>query len=435
MYLVLLSINLHRQEAHEGLESFSHFGLMIFSTAVTHRREIEDGADDDCSVGSLTPVAHGLQKSLSSVTNESGDENYEDVMTRLNRKIHTLFLDWEHRRETAKERLLKEKKKANRNQDDDSVASTIAKSPTTSVFVAQVKNSCYKKKLASGLSKDFPEGTSHSSYLPYPSQMRSLAPLTSSRLEDYITSRTKTLLSRKSERLLVIERMKGTEKAFHSKRVTSGQVKTLLEVIEGPDERQHAALLFIVRLTDVVETAELDSIFNQVEMTPECENRVKLVGSILSAEARAEDNLLAIHKLYSKCFAIGQKVKEVVRSSSKDDGDADYLRLKSIQKLKDSPLVSPKLQSGVRNKVKDFKSDISMMRQAVAEVHASLTTGFTVHLTKIRSEQDAIVKLGSELKLIVVQCESVCRMRGTLTAGRPEYLVFHRLKVRFKYIM
>mmetsp|Transcript_32433 Transcript_32433/g.60540 ORF Transcript_32433/g.60540 Transcript_32433/m.60540 type:complete len:1277 (-) Transcript_32433:168-3998(-) len=417
-----------RQDAHEGLESFSHFGLMIFSTAITHRSEIEDDADDEeCSVGSLTAVQGQLHKTNSSVTNESGvdiDDDDDDIMTRLNKKIHNLFLDWEHRRETAKERINKEKKKQSKAQHDDSVGTSKA-TPTTSPFVAQVKSSCYKKKSADG---DTDRGDSHSTYYPFPSQIRSLSSLSASRLDDYITNRSKTLLSRKSERVLIIERMKGTEKAFQNRRVTSGQMKTLLEAIEGPDERQHAALLLIVRLTDVVEADVMENLLRDVEVSADCEKRMRLAGSILAAEARAEDNLSAIHKLYTKCFHTGQKVKEMVRASRKDEEDADFLRLKSIQKLKDAQLVSPKLQHGLRNKMKDFKSDISMMRQAAAEVHTALTAGFTVHLTKIREEQDAIVKLDSELKLIVIHCESVCRMRGTLTAGRPEYLVFHRLK-------
>jgi hypothetical protein len=422
---------------------------MIFSTAVSRLSDTADIAvdDDDCSMGSLTPVAHGvLKNSESNITNDSGEDSYESTMSILNKKIHTLFLDWERRRETAKERNNLEKKQHKGKNGDVTAGSSSSSSshkatPSVSAFVTHVKNSCYKRKNPLPSSKEsdvadkgYPKESSSSfsspssSYLPYPSQMRTLAPLSSTRLDDYISSRAKTRLTRKSERVLIIDRMKGTEKAFHSRRLTCDQMKTLLAAIEGPDERQHAALLLIVRLTDVVEIEANDEILKTIELSAECDKRIKLVASILAAEARAEDHLRDIHNLYTTCFSTGQKVKDVISASKKDE-DADYLRFKSIQKLQDAPLVSPKLQSEMRSKIKDFKSDISVMRKAVSQVHTALTTGFTLHLCQVQAEQDCIAKLTAELKLVVMQCESVCRMRGTLTAGRPEYLVFHRLKV------
>jgi hypothetical protein len=415
---------------------------MIFSTAVTQdqkQRETQAQAaeePDDCSVGSLTAVAHGYSKSTSSVTNDdsSSDEFCENVITRLNAKIHKLFLDWEHRRETTKERNNLEKKKLQSQGSDASRSASAKATPHISAFVSHVKNSCFKRKIMTHLGEGADESktssSSSSSYLPYPSQMRTLAPLSSTRMSDYITSRTKTRLSRKSERVLIIDRMKGTEKAFQSRRMTSDQMRILMQSIEGPDERQHAALLFITKLTDVVEIETDDDFYQKLELSAECEKRVKLVASILSAEARSEDHLICIHKLYTKCFHIRQKIKEVMSEAKKgEESDSEYLQIKTIQKLKDAPLVSPKLQSGMRNQIKDFKAHISVMRQAVSEVHTSLNSGFTKYLTEVREEQDTIAKLTSELKLIVNKCESVCRMRGTLTAGRPEYLVFHRLKV------
>ena len=155
---------------------------MIFSTAITHRSEIEDDMDGECSVGSLTAVQGQLTKTNSSVTNESGvDIDSDDIMTRLNKKIHNLFLDWEHRRETTKERNNKEKKKLSKPQDDESMSTSSKATPTTSPFVAQVKSSCYKKKNGDG---DSDRGDTHSTFFPYPSQIRILASLSTSRLDD-----------------------------------------------------------------------------------------------------------------------------------------------------------------------------------------------------------------------------------------------------------
>ena len=440
---VLLILTPPRQDAHEGLESFSHFGL-------TKRQGMggSEEDEDDCSVGSLTAAVgqdrgYGKMHSFASSANDLDQE--ENTMTRLNNKIHTLFLEWEKRRETAKERnqLEKQRMKKKDEKDEKSKASSLQATkatPHTSEFVTHIQNSCYKKKVAlptAGSKVALPatatataSGAGSSSYVPYPSQLRSLASLSSTRLAEYIANRAKTRLSRKSERVLSIGRMKGTEKAFHSRRLTYEQMRVLLDAIEGADERQHAALLFIIRLTDIVEVASNVELIKKMELSFECEKRMQLVASILSAEAQAEDNLNAIHQLYVKCFSIHQDIKGVVVASRKEEDDADYVRLQSIQKLKDTSFVSPKQQNSLRVKLKDFKSTISLMRRAVSDVHTALNAGFTVHLTNVRDEQDSISKWTSELKLIMIQCESVCRMRGTLTAGRPEYLVFHRLKVK-----
>jgi hypothetical protein len=473
-----------RQDAHEGLESFAHFGLMIFSTAVKHRKEIEQAAeeenDDDCSVGSLTPAMGGMDDKhsnrllLRAFSITDSDANYDDILHRLNKKIHSLFLDWEQRRENTKERNKFEKRKVNKDKDkisNDEIASNSATARKgVPVLVTIVKDSCYKQRnpslnnssktpsspkndlgrsriarsnsqpellsitdMSSSYDSKVDKSDIHSSslYLPYPSQLRALAPLSSDRLVAYMASRAKTRVSRKSDRVVIIERMKAAEKTFHTRRLTCEQMTTLLECIEGTDEKQHAALLFITKLTDVVEVMETSSdLFATLGLNFDCVKRVNMVGNILAAEARAENHLSAIHDLYTKSFNVGQKAKEVLNKSSLNvNEDADYLRLQSIQKLKDAPLVSPKLQSGMRNKIKDFRSDLTLVRQAVADIHSFLNAGYSLHLTRVKSEQDCIVKLTSELKLIVTQSESVCRMRGTLSSGRPEYLVFHRLKV------
>ena len=415
----------YRQDACDGLETFSHFGLMILSTACKHSDDNKQSPDsDDCSVGSLTAVVHGLTAS----EHNDSDDNNENALTKLNAKVHSLLLEWERRREITKERNIVDKTQPKDSNKSVEIKSSVKSSPKISSFIVHLKNCCYKKSTSQQIRRNSDVSTPNP-YLRYPSQMRNMAPLTEVRVSDYITSRTKTRLSRKSERVLIIERMKGTELAFQTKRMTMDQMRILLESIEGTDEKQHAALLFITRLTDVLELENNFEIYKRLDLSDECEQQVKIVGSVLSAEARAEDDLLHIHNIYTDCFAEGQKIKSI--TNAKKGEDADYLRFKSIKMLKDAPVLSPKLQNEIRNEIKARKSDVSTMREALSRVHAFLKSGYSEFLSNIQKEKELIIELSRELKLIVTRNESLCRIRGMLTAGRPEYLVFHRLKVIF----
>jgi hypothetical protein len=84
--------------------------------------------------------------------------------------------------------------------------------------------------------------------------------------------------------------MKAVEALLQRKRVTCSQTQILVGICEAEDERAHAAMLALARLTDAVEAeAPYMQLFARLRLHPEIEKRARLIVSALAAEALCEE--------------------------------------------------------------------------------------------------------------------------------------------------
>jgi hypothetical protein len=368
-----------RKDSRAGLNAFAQFSLASL-VAIIKKNAVDAGA---------------VKSASSAKPSSFYDAGSDAIISGLNDKIQTLSLNWERRR-------MEEKQREQDALEEGEGGGGRARAKLAADNSTKIGHFYYTSTLAEGEAK------------PLPSQLGSLTEYPATVLTKWLAMRAKSRLSRKSERTARIERMQKLEVSFQEARLTCEQAVSIMALVEQDDERQHAMFTLVSRLTDVVEAEEF-KLWELIEVSSEVEKKGRLVVSALACEALAEQHCKDILELLEVCDKHRKVGKNIMTKIPKGFGTPAW---------KDSDLgVAPS-----KARVNELKQDVQTLRQLVGEVRVHVETG-AGHVTGAVQEQTEAANYTQELKKLVGKSQSAAKMKGALTAGKPEYLVHMKLMV------
>lgn len=370
-----------RKDSRAGLNAFAQFSLSSL-VAIIKKNAMDVGNAKSISVGAKA-------------SSRFYDSGSDAIIGGLNDKIQTLSLNWERRR-------MEEKQREQDAVEEGEGRGGPARSKLAADASTKIGHFTYESTLSPGETK------------PMPSQFGSLAEYPAPVLSKWLAMRAKSRLSRKSERTARMERMQKLEASFQESRLTCEQTVSIMAVVDQDDERQHALFTLVSRLTDVVE-AEDFKVWELIEVSSEVEKKGRLVVSALACEALAEQHCKDILDLLEKCDKHRKVGKNIMQKIPKGFGTAGW---------KDSDLGVPPSTA----RVNELRQDVQTLRQLVGEVRVYVETG-AGHVTGAVQEQTEAANHTQELKKLVSKSQNAAKMKGALTAGKPEYLVHMKLMV------
>ncbi|CAE7792209.1 unnamed protein product, partial [Symbiodinium microadriaticum] len=179
------------------------------------------------------------------------------------------------------------------------------------------------------------------------------------------------------------------------------------------DEKQHAMYTLISKLTDVIEADDF-RLWGLFEIHSDLEKKSRLVVSALACEAVAEQHckeILDLQEICDKHISISKSISTKIPRSFGSPG------------WKESDIGVPPTKS----RVNELRQDVQTLRRLVGEIRVHVESGAS-HVTGAVQEQTEAAKYTQELKKLVVKAQQAAKMKGALTAGKPEYLVYMKLK-------
>jgi hypothetical protein len=356
------------------------------------------------SAGKSTMNMKGSQRKLVNSFYDTGS----DSIVGLNEKINTLSLAWERRRMEALQR------------EQDILEGLVSTSAQASSVPGGGGGG------AGGSGGDHDLKIKYSEYMsafdqttkPYPSQLNQLEPMTSSALSKWLAIRAKSRLSRKSDRVVKIERMTKLDQTYQKLRLTVEQFVAIMDVIDQDDEKQHALYTLIGRITDCIELDHYN-LWGSLTLPPDDEKKANLILSALRAEAKAELFYKKINYIYELSLKHRKTGKLISTKIPKGFNTASW---RDTSAATDPAMVPPK------SKIAEFKQDIQTLRKLITECRGYVDEGAS-YVTDGAIEQTNAAAYTLELKKLVSKSEAVSKMKGVLSAGKPEYLVHMKLKV------
>jgi len=371
-----------KREARTGLNAFAQFSLASLVAAIR-----KGSADNSASNLENSMSMSGSMSRPNSSRISSFYDTGSDAILGLNDKINALSQAWERRRMEEKQR------------EQDAREGNNRPSAAPQSDEAKIQH-CEYVSTADELSK------------PFPSQLAGYEALSASALARWLAVRARSRLSRKSDRVVRMERMQKLDASFQKIRITTEQMISIMDVIDQEEEKQHALFILGTRLYDVVESDHYE-LWESLELNAELERRAKHVVKALEAEARAEHHCKCILDLKEQCVKHRKHAKTIMAKIPKGFGTSRW---------KDDFTLSPS-----KAKITELKQDVTTIRKLVAECRVIVEEG-AGHVTGAAQEQTLAAKNTLELKKLVGKSESVSKMRGVLSAGKPEYLVHTKLK-------
>ena len=370
-----------RKDSRAGLNAFAQFSLSSLVAIIKkHAAEAEK---------------KNLHLSASARSKHFYDAGSDAIISGLNDKIQTLSLNWERRRMEEKQR------EQDALEEGDGVGNTAR---TKAVHTSTKIGHFYYESL---------QACGETVMKPFPSQFGQLEAYSAEALAKWLAMRAKSRLSRKSERTARMERMQKLETTFQDVRVTCEQVASIMAVVDQEEEKQHAMYILISKLTDVVEADDF-KLWGAIEISSELEKKSRLVVSALGCEAIAEQHCKDILDLQDICEKQREVGKSILVKIPRGFGSPHW---------KDSDLgVTPS-----KARVNEVKQDVQTLRRLVGEVRVHVEAG-AAHVTGAVQEQTEAASYTQELKRLVAKAQQAAKMKGALTAGKPEYLVYMKLK-------
>lgn len=390
------------KDSRSGLNAFAQFSLS--SLIVLIKQNTMDPSFTNQNIGKSThdlgastmnaaAIAAATGKSLSNLKSVQSQRKLvnsfydtgSDSILGLNEKINALSLAWERRRMEALQR----------EQDIQEGLSMSSTNPSTNSIS---ENSELKIKYSEYMS------TIDQTTKPYPSQLNSLEPMTSSALAKWLAIRAKSRLSRKSDRVVKIERMTKLDQTFQKLRITIEQFVAIMDVIDQDDEKQHALYTLIGRITDCIEL-EHYNLWGPLTLAIDDEKKANLIISALKSEAKAELFYKKINYIYELSLKHRKTGKLI---STKIPKGFNYQTWKDMN---DPSLLPPK------SKIGELKQDIQTLRKLINECRLYVDEGAS-YVTDGAIEQTNAANYTLELKKLVSKSETVSKMKGVLSAGK-----------------
>lgn len=384
------------KDSRAGLNAFAQFSLSslvvsikqnsIDSTSINNTNNTNMAGKSLHDINLLhAQSTHNINKSMSNMkasqkklVNSFYDTGSDSILG-LNEKINTLSLAWERRRMEALQR------------EQDILEGLVSASTQNQ------ENNELKIKYCEYMSQ-LDQTTK-----PYPSQLNSLEPMTSSSLAKWLALRAKSRLSRKSDRVVKIERMQKLEQTFQKLRITIEQFVAIMDVIDQDDEKQHALYTLICKITDCIELDNYN-IWSPLSLNIDDEKKANLIISAMRSEAKAEQFYKKIYYLYELTVKHRKTGKQISIKIPKGFNTPTW------KDLSDSTSIPPK------SKISELKQDIQTLRKLITECRNCIDEGAS-YVTDGAIEQTNAANLTLELKKLVSKSEAVSKMKGVLSAG------------------
>jgi hypothetical protein len=375
------------KDSRAGLNAFAQFSLSSLVASIKkNTAEAAEPRERGDTVGHMSMSSSALVRGQSQSRLLSFYDTGTNSIKGLNDKINALTLAWERRRMEAMQR----------EQDlQEGITSSKPKDKDEGSNEPKIVYCSYKSDV-------------DNKTRPYASQLAGLEEMSASNLARWLAVRARSRLSRKSDRVVKIERMQKLEQSFLKIRFTCEQVLSIMDVIDQEDEKQHALFILTPKLTDALE-AMTHKIWQTLELSPDDEKRAMLVVSALCAEATAEQHCKSICDLQHTCIAHKRSGKIIAAKIPSGFGTT---RWKDPIELLPPP----------KSKVTELKQDVQSIRKLIAECRAFVEDG-AAHVTGAADQQTLAANNTLELKKLVGKSEAVSKMRGVLTAGMPDKML------------